>query len=91
MEIKGYQFHRDLDPSMYMQLGEHRDFYRVYLKWSNSESLSFIASQSEKDSLLSILPNGEPFTLNIYGEGNVEKFSMWTNPNKLSFVQVQKG
>ena len=28
MEIKGYQFNRDLDPSMYMPLGEHRDFYR---------------------------------------------------------------
>lgn len=91
MEIKGYQFYRDLDPSMYMPLGEHRDFYRVYLKWSNSESLSFIVSHSEKDSLWSILPNGEPFTLNIYGEDGVEKFSMWTNPNKLSFVQVQKG
>jgi hypothetical protein len=91
MEIKGYQFNRDLDPSMYMPLGEHRDFYRVYLKWSNSESLSFIASKSEKDSLLSTLPNGELFILNIYGEDDVEKFSLWVNPNKLSFVQTQKG
>lgn len=91
MEIKGYQFPRDLDPSMYMPLGEHRDFYRIYLKWSNSESLSFIASKVEKDSLLSILQNEEPFTLNVYEEDDVEKFSLWTNPNKLSFVQVQKG
>lgn len=91
MEIKGYQFTRDLDPSMYMPLGEHRDFYRIYLKWSNSESLSFIASKVEKDSLLSILQNEEPFTLNVYEEDDVEKFSLWTNPNKLSFVQVQKG
>lgn len=91
MEIKGYQFIGRLSPTMYLPLSESKDFYRVYLKWSNSESLSFIASKSEKDSLLSILPNGEPFTLTIYGEGDVEKFSMWTNPNKLSFVQVQKG
>ena len=91
MEIKGYQFTGRLSPTMYLPPSESKDFYRVYLKWSNSESLSFIASKSEKDSLLSILPNGEPFTLNIYGEDDVEKFSMWTNPNKLSFVQVQKG
>ncbi len=91
MEIKGYQFTSDLSPAMYMPLGEHNDFYSIYLKWSNSESLSFIASKAEKDSLLSILPNGEPFTLNIYEEDDVEKFSMWTNPNKLSFVKVQKG
>lgn len=91
MEIKGYQYKSDLSLLKHIPLGESKDFYRVFLKWGNSESLSFIASQSEKDSLLSVLPSKESFTLTIYGENDVEQFSMWVNPDKLSFVQTQKG
>lgn len=91
MEIKGYQFKDDLSLLKHMSLSESKDFYKVFLKWGNSESLSFIAYQSEKDSLLSVLPSKEPFTLTIYGENDVEKFSLWVNSNKLSFVQTHKG
>ena len=91
MKIKGYQYKSDLSILKHTLPSESKDFYRVFLKWGNSESLSFIASQSEKDSLLSILPSKEPFTLNIYGENDEEQFSLWVNTNKLSFVETQKG
>lgn len=91
MKIKGYLYKSDLSIIKHMLSSESKDFYRVFLKWGNSESLSFITSQSEKESLLSILPSKEPFTLAIYGENDEEEFSMWVNSNKLSFVQVQKG
>ena len=29
--------------------------------------------------------------ITLYGENDVEQFSMWVNPDKLSFVQTQKG
>lgn len=91
MEIKGYQYKSDLSLLKHMSSSESNDFYRVFLKWGSDESLSFIASKSEKDSLLSVLHSKDPFTLNIYGEDDVEKFSMWVNSSKLYLVEVQKG
>lgn len=90
MEIKCYQNKRDSSFFEQKKISESEDFYKVFFKLNNGNSLLFIFSKSEKDKLVSILSYGEFFSLNICDEDDTEQYSMCMNPNMLSFLEVHK-
>ena len=61
---------------------------RVYIKLSNSESLTVFASEKAKGKIVDCFYKGELFSLIVYDNGGHVEYTIHINPNKLSFVKV---